>query len=442
MRSLRHRGAVAMENEELEQQANQVPTEEPLVDGGAENLESELLEVADAQDDVEAEEDTIEEADDTIEALESIRIDLKAALEEGGLTRSGASLLQKQLDRHYDRVGLRVQRSTPAMESFGGSQTRVQATKLAMESVGENIKKVWDSIVAALKRSIDWIVNLFQKIFASYEKIEERAKALAEKASKTDGEAKGTIDLPRLVKALHLGGKVPADASGAQALQAVAEGLFKGYAQAVKKIDDLAGSIEKATKGEEVSWPELSKELGEAVMADGLAEVSAKQEGFDVGEGTLVLRSRELPGGKAAIVILPQDEKNTGGIKAGVFEFSPKAGEGEGDCPVLAPKVAQEVAEIVGKIASEAKGRKGDLDKAKAVKNRLVKAANALGKSDAGSSKAAKDGILGASKLVDQPFASFNIYGLNTSKALLDQVEMSLKKVGGAAEAKPEDKKD
>lgn len=447
MRSLRKMGVVALEQEELEQQLNEVAAEP--VDEGAENLETELLDVADSQEEVESNDEQIEEAGDTIEALESLRLKLVTSLESGGLDRTGADILSGELKGHYKRVGLDMPQAAPALESFGGSTSRIQATQLAIESIGEQAKKIWDAIVVAVQRSIDFIVNLFQKIFLSAEKVEARAKALAERADKTNasGSAPKSFKQLRLVKSLYMGKAVPANDEGAKALAKAADELFGGYAGMLTKLEGAIKYVEGGLKGEQVNWRDAVSEIGTAVTAEGLKPVGgAKGAGFDVSENSEVLRSEELPGGRAVIVVVPGDEKNIKGIKAGVFEFDPKGSAPEkDDVPVLDLSAAKAIAEQVGKIAGGVKARKADLDKAKALKNRLIKVAKGAGKAKEGGEgmAQARELFQGTAKLIDQPFAAFNIYALNTSKALLDHVELSLKAYdgGGAKEEKKEDEK-
>lgn len=439
MRSQFARGLVAaMENEELKTPAD-VPAEE--IGAGADSLETELAEVVSEQVEGDAAQAATDEAVETSEALESMILALEAAVQNGGLDKAGAAVLNVGLESIYGRVGLVPKKPRPALENYGGASSRQGATQMALEGIKEEAKRIWEAIKAAIKKAIDWVVGYWNKFFGAAEKLKKRADALASRAGSTNGKVKeSTFEDERLVKALHIGGKVPASVDLAKNVFTTAEALFKAYdSSVVQGGNNLVSSFEKLdAKAAKDSLNVMVTPVG------GSSKVGNPEgEGFGAAAGADLFRSTELPGGKAILTYVPlaTDDginNSAGQLKAGgvMGDFNPKAKEvSGGKLTTLSPADAEKIAEIVADIAGALAGFRDKSGKGTELQKKMLAAADKLEKA-ASDEKAGegKDNLKyfqklasNTAKLFNQPYVGFSTYALQVCKAILDYVELSLK---------------
>lgn len=438
-RNFGKRGVMSLENENPD-----LPTEGGEELGAAEqSLETDLVEIAEDGAEADTEDAEIEEAVETAEALEALAEDLKViAQESGGLNSHTAQAIGRLSSHLYGRLGYAHQ-SMPALESFGSTSGRVGSTTIGLEDIKDQVKKIWEQIVAQIKKSIEWVKNFFTKMFGAANKLEKRAKALADRAGNATGGAGKPIENERLAKALHISGTVPSSISAK-----VAE---------MKKLSDAVFSANRTKIGEEIasalengSTEQLGKIEGTADGIAGVSKVSNPEgEGFTApNAGMAVYRSAELPGGMAVIVVAADDGATDeqardalGRTVARVSAFKPSAkAEAKKELPALAPAEAGKVAEIVAEIAIVLQGYKASLDKVSKAKDRIIKAAEKLGRAAATEQDEQKKAdqkdmqrlAASSARLLDQPATDFSRYSLQTGTALLNYVELSLK----ASEAK------
>lgn len=437
MRRTRH-GLMALENENLENQEGDLE-----LGDAPESLETDLMEVNEEAADADVADAETEEASETVEALEQAVLALESAVQAGGLDTHGAHILDLHVKSLYGRVGLKRQ-SVPALEHFGGTSTRQKSTTVALEDIKDSIKKIWERIVKAIKDAIAWVKERFVKVFGAANKLEARAKALVEKAGATTGTPKEkTFESDRLVKALEISGSVPASiGTQAQELNKLANGIFGGVTTWNGEVGDaIVELLGEPSKLDSFSLP---------ARTDGtLALTKGGADHGDAGNGMVFMISHELPGGQAIIARFPSD----GGLKGAaavdavsrsgynIGKFNPKAKEPtKNTLTTLAPSEAEKVAGAVESLAQEVQSYKRNLEKLSATKDKIVKAAEKAGK-DADNASDEDKGArtngkalakLGMSvpKLIDQPATGFSAYALNTGKALLDYVELSLKQYG------------
>lgn len=430
MRSSRMRfgsnlGIFAMEEEVQRQQELDNPVEAPVEDN-ANSLETDLLEAGEDHAEIEDVNEAAEDGLETVEALESLRLVVNRAGKAGGLDNHGAAAVRVALESLYSRVGMHVAQPTPALESFGGSGDRVRATVALESDIKGRIKAIWEKIKEMISRAIKWVVELFQKYFGGAEKLEKRAKALADRAGKTNGTPSAkTFKSKRLVEALHLSGKVPTGAGGAEALQKVFQQVYKEY-------PDYLAALEMIGKFED----EKEKFGGqfESLMNSGRLymhfKTASKPSDWGVGDNGVVGLSEELPGGRAMVIELDPDsiEKCSAGV--GHHDKNVKAPTSE-DVPTLSSGDAKKVATIVYGVAGELKTARTMVGKMEKVKKDLISFGDkfANGRDDEGETVIAQEAmrhIRLAVKLVDKPFLEVNAAALSIGKSLCDQVEQSL----------------
>jgi len=437
-RNFGKRGVMSLENEDTN----------PPVDGGEElgaaeqSLETDLVEIAEDGAEADTEDAEIEEAVDTAEALEALAEDLKViAQEAGGLNSHTAQAIGRVASHLYGRLGYEHQ-SMPAMESFGSTSGRVGSTTIGLEDIKDQVKKIWEQIVAQIKKSIEWVKNFFTKMFGAANKLEKRAKALASRAESSTGGAGKPIENERLAKALHIGGAVPASISAKVAdMKKLADGVFA--ANRVKLGEDIASALENG------SAEEMGKVSDDTNIPGTEKVANPEAEGFTApNAGMAIYRSGELPGGMAVIGIgidanaTPEQARDAlGRMTARVSAYKPSAkAEAKKELPALAPAEAGKVAEIVAEIAIVLQGYKASLDKLSKAKDRIIKAAEKLGRAAATEQDEQKKGdqkdmqrlAASSARLLDQPATDYCRYSLQTGTALLNYVELSLK----ASEAK------
>lgn len=431
------RGIMAMENENFQggaggDEASNAP----------ESLETELLEVNDEEEAAAVEEEQTDEAVEVAEALESLAFTLESAIKDkGGIDPTAAAIADQYTQSLYGRVGM-SRSSMPALESFGGTSTRQRSTELALEDIGEAAKKIWDKIVESIKKAIAWVKERFVKIFGAAEKLQKRAKALQEKASSTTGTAQEkNFESERTVKALHIGGAVGNVTAGANTLAQLGNNIFGGVtAWNGKTGEDIIDLLDNPANANSFQYTKLPSNLTSVLTKSGDTHGEA-------GEGMQFKTSEELLGGQALVARIPADGELTGeaaidklsrtSVQIGAFNTKAKS-PSKTTVATLSTADCESVAKSVETLAEEIASYKRILDKLSSTKEKIIAAAAKAQKAADNSSdeddKAERSSNkllaklgMAVPKLIDQPATSFSAYGLNTGKALLDYVELSLK---------------
>ncbi len=429
------RGLMALENEDPN--AGSAGGEAEL--GAAEDsLETDLIEIAEDGADGDQQEAEIDEAVEVTEALEALADDLGAiATEAGGLNSHTAQAISRQVQFLYGRIG-HEHHSMPALESFGSTSGRIGSTTIGMEDIRDQARKIWDKIIEAIKKSIQWVKDYFTKLFGAANKLERRAKALAERCAKTTGTPKGNVENERVAKALAIGTAVPTGmAAKVGTMKTLADKVFS--ATVLKDAETLAEVLEKR-EAPTADGNAHSRELNLPVVAN------EEGEGFAASpNGLQTVRSEELPGGMA---IFGQQIANGADASAilenfsrqflRVGKFKPNAkGEVKKEMPALSPADGEKVSETIADLAIVIQGYKSTLDKLNKAKDRILKAAEKLGRDSATAKdeeekttfKVAQRMGGMAARFLDQPATDYSRYCLATGTALLNYVELSLKKI-------------
>lgn len=403
----------------------------------AETLETELLDVQDEGAEGEVQETEVADAVEVAEALESYAVALQEDIGNGGLDRTAARYMQMGLESLYLKAGIRRPQTSLSLESFGGTGTRIGSSQLALEGIKEEAKKLWEKIVAAIKRAIEWVMGYYNKIFGAAEKLQKRAEAVKSAAETTTGDQKETkIDNGGLFKKLYKGSAVPTSMAGeATELRSQVESVASAVAadKTAEGLTTALGSLEAAKKF--------------AVPAHSGGDKVGEEQGFP-GEidGTVLYRTKEHLGGKAFVSRM-SPELLTGEaallayakFRTDVMAFNPKATEPTGTSitALKSGDVVKTAAAIEAVGASIAAGRKA----LKTIEDALKKVASAAEKAasgaaddeDAESKKISLALKKAAGNVVNAEVSAFNAtnrYALETGKAILDLCELSLKTYG------------
>lgn len=441
MRRINHRGLVAaMESEEeaIAATAAVETTPEIVIGDNAESLETDLIEIAEGEADTAEAEASVDEAVEVAEALESISEGLRAAAGAGGLSKEGAHVVGICVDHLYGRVGVRRAVAMPALESFGSTSSRVQATTIAYEEIKEQAKALWAKIVAAIEKSIAWLKEKFELFFGTAGKVKARADGLVAKAAAVSGEAKSKeIDNARLFASLQASGKVDLEST----LKLVEGATNSLFATAGDRVKALAEFVD----GKEDALVKIFNNMDGGALKD---VSSPDQEGFKLPkEGFKIKRTDELPGGKAVVAIVPADSKSLAEDLAhssfGISAYKPNAkAPTEAKLPTLSPAEVGNIAKQVADLADAFQKHKVASFKANDDKKNLIAAIKKHGgdaktEEEQKAAKAARATLTAISKLIDNPIAGGSAYILNTCKAVLDYSEESLKQFAAAPKAAP-----
>lgn len=154
--------------------------------------------MSEVADDIKEKEDDDAEIDDATEAaatLESIVEELETSLDTGGLSPVAAEITDIAVRRICSRVGIApTEQEVISIEGFKTASSRTRNTKIAIENISGYISQLWDAIVAAIKRGIEWIKKFYNSIFNDYHRFKKDIKNLKDAASKIPDTA---IDLTK-----------------------------------------------------------------------------------------------------------------------------------------------------------------------------------------------------------------------------------------------------
>ena len=155
---------------------------------------SETTEVANSV----AEVDTgINTAGEAAEGLTEVQDAVEEKVESGeGLTETEAEFAEMAVEAYCRMVGIsaREQRIFPSMESFGGKSSRLRASKLALEGIGDTLKRIWEAIKAAIARAIEMVKSFFNGFIKSRESLEKHYNNLEQRLSDLPSNAKKDKD--------------------------------------------------------------------------------------------------------------------------------------------------------------------------------------------------------------------------------------------------------
>ncbi len=153
-----------------------------------EELEAQVAqaEVTEADSEVEELVEAVEEAVDGVEEIEEIAEVAEGSVEAGdGLTEEAAEIAEVAVESICNRLGYKpAKRIIPAMESFGATSSRLDATKYALEGFKDTVAKIWEGIKAFFARIGDALKALWNKLFDLATKTAARAEKMAKNVKK------------------------------------------------------------------------------------------------------------------------------------------------------------------------------------------------------------------------------------------------------------------
>lgn len=364
-----------------------------------EELEEQVAqsEVVEADLEVAESNDTIEEAVTAIEELTDLAEVAEGSIEEGeGLSEDAAEIAEVAVEAICARLGYKpAKKVIPALESFGGASSRLDATKYALEGIKETIAKIWEAVKNFFKGIWTKIVALWKQLFDAATKVQARATTLNKK-------------IDEAVKAnLVAGDKVLNLVKYCVAFNA------KSEAELEKAIKVVLGRHNDAVK------------VQAAYNADlvGLFEEVSKAEKLeDFGDKVQAALSKELPAEQLAFGYQVKAENGV----VTVTQTKTKVEKAEGKAVALADlKTVVGDANSVAKQISDAKGSFGKAEevvkKAVSMADKLAKAKDSteLAKEKAKAFRSAQAGFV----VTNTKLPSI---GLKASSVALDYVSANL----------------
>ena len=369
----------------------------------------------------------IEQASAVADGLETLADHVEEQNEAGdGLTEEQADTVEVAVEcmLKVSRIGVSYKSlGLPSSESFKKRENRKQLGHATTEALRDTAGKVWQAIVDAIKKSIQWVVNLFNKIFGAAERLKKRADSLKETANNLiDGKPKeNKIENESLYQSIVVGGKV-AGAGDISAIGKVAGELFATQKQTVKEFADM-DAAKALTYQLDVAGYGLTKQTGN------IAKKITAEGGVDV------YSTKPMPGDVVVYVALPADKIDTpdkaASIKAGSTYIGDKKPAGK-PMDVLKPSDISGVAAAVSSLADTVVTYKRDLAEINASKDKFIKAiekhiqaerTDDQTKEDA--KKAAKTQATIFRKLMDQPAAAMAVASVKAASAVLQYAELS-----------------
>lgn len=411
--------------------------EEPAAD----SVETQLLEVEASGGDVADVEEQVEEAAEVAEGLEELRLTLKAGLEEGGVSKREASAIIMAANRMVGAIG-GDNIATPGLEHFGSHSQRLDATRVAMESIGDKIKEIWKKILAQLEKAYEWIRKHMLNVFGAGQKLVKRAEALKKAADDND------VAKPKENK-IKRGALVKELASKGTGADSVDVATLANMTQMANEIS--------------VAWPELIGKAGEAIATifenvadnkgDGKVQlfdnklnalfsnqVDLAKAGLDARDGTSALASDMLPGGMVGIAFVGNSDSVADQTAQKIVLVKADKDFGKNlsneELNTLDKKAIKDIADSVAKLGNYLDTyRKAD-NKFKTVEERIKKAAKRVGElvgkeKEAGSKsdddlRAIQKLAIAAPDLISGFPAKFYTFAVGKAKHFLDYAELSL----------------
>lgn len=435
---------VGLENEEVVTDVEATPADAE----GADNLETHLLEVADSTAEGEAREQAIDEAEDTVEELEADLADAEVAQESGGLSKDAAAILQRNVANKLNRIGLAAPHAV-AVESFGSASSRASSTRLAMEGIKDGIRRAWEAIIAAIKKSIQWVKDHFNKVFGSYEALVKRAKAVAQRAENTTGSIEErAFENDGLYARLMTGAKTVAVSDLTGTFKTVTETVLGKMDDFVTKAESAVEKVSALDKETMAVPADVTTLLNDSLSLLGTAakDVSDDEKKKYVPDAEkahyTVQAVSNLPGNKHVVVVA--GAANDAAARPALFkvkleaQLTKNADVSGKKLNTLSIDQITSVAEMIENLAGEFVQSRKEFDKIADAKAKLVKQAERVSKleytSEDENAAAAKTSgkevqktIMSINRLLGDFPAQYAAYFVTTAKSALDYCELSLR---------------
>ena len=150
-------------------------------EAGSESMEASLVETVDLASDIDSGIKTIEETIKDADQLNK-HIELLINAEESGGASTGVVEVTKiATEGIFNKLNIIDRSVTPAFESFGSSSNKLSATRELRFGLENILTTIWDAVVNAIKKLIEYIKSFFEWVFGTKDKVSVRIEKLEEK---------------------------------------------------------------------------------------------------------------------------------------------------------------------------------------------------------------------------------------------------------------------
>ena len=370
----------------------------------------------------------IEQAEAVADGMETLAEHVAEQNAEGeGLTEDQAETIELAVEcmLKVSRIGVSYkQLGLPSPESFKKRENRKQLGNATCEALRETAGKVWQAIVDAIKKSIQWVVNLFNKIFGAAERLKRRAESL-KGVELIDGKPNGKIENESLYQSLVIGNNI-ANVGTINEINKAAESIFKQQKTLVSTLSNMdpehAEGFVSTDFGEQYG-PALKKQSGD-IAKKVTSDTSVK-----------VYTTAVMPGDNVVFVTSPIDKVDTpekaASIKAGSTYVGSKKPNAK-PLDALKPTEINQVAVAVIELADTVVSYKRALSEINASKDKFIKSLEKQVVADRGDDESKDDAKKNAKtlatvfrKLMDQPAAAMAAASVRSASAVLQYAELS-----------------
>lgn len=264
--SLRNKGLVLAMEDDSEIEPGTGELAETLVE-----VAESAAEIEEGTQEVAEYDEAIDSAADDAETLEKIHDVMEESVEKGeGLDETSAEIAEIAIESICARLGI-TKRTMPAMESFGSANSRLVATKIAMEGITERLKGIWEAIKKAFIAMLGAIKDFYKKYMTAIgrakealSKVEAAVKAFNKTKAKSD-----VIENASLAEAFAVDGK--ADASTANTVLTNHLKLTSAVLKSLGAIKDVSKDISKDGADLQKASQDFVNEVGKSsgVLIDG-----------------------------------------------------------------------------------------------------------------------------------------------------------------------------
>jgi hypothetical protein len=289
---------------------------------GENTVETDQVEVAEAEGEVDETNDQVEELEEAQETLENYYVALEHYNRNGGMGREAAAMMTIGIEGVVRKYGITPKDLNISVESFGDNRQR--ATTVSMEGIRDMLAELWKNIKELMFKMWKSIKNFYMKIFSGAVRLKKRAEAINKKAKSETRPIKEKKIEVGLLKQLHISGKAPEAQAITNTLDvylkatdAIGKGNFDETTKELVAIIEAAESAEASRAvGKAVGDLKAKvKSSAPQVLPNGsnVTEVVAKRLDNSVEAGALTdgKMSQELLGGKIMVVL--NAPANTGG---------------------------------------------------------------------------------------------------------------------------------
>lgn len=158
-------------------------------------IDEQVVEAGELQEEVSSIDEGVVAVNDGEEAgdqLAEVADVIEQTVEQGeGLDPVAAEAIRIAVEAICTRVGASTKNMYPlyATENFHSKASRVANSKIALESIGETIKNIWEKIVAFLKRLVAKVTGFWKKLAFNVQGTQKAIAELLKKVEKLEGNA-------------------------------------------------------------------------------------------------------------------------------------------------------------------------------------------------------------------------------------------------------------